>query len=126
MADQNDVRQIALSLPGAVEVEGRFSFTVVNGGKAKPFAWVWLERVDPRKARVPNDSVLGVRVESVAEKDVLVQSQPQKFFTEPHYDGYPAVLVRLANIDVEELRELIVDSWTHQAPRDLRSQSDES
>jgi hypothetical protein len=53
MAAQNDVRRIALSLPEVEETTDRFAFSVRNKGKLKGFAWVWLERVDPRKARVP-------------------------------------------------------------------------
>ena len=58
VATQDDVRRIALALPGAVEVPGEFRFTV--DGRA--FAWPWRERVDPRRARVPNLDVLAVRI----------------------------------------------------------------
>jgi hypothetical protein len=68
MADQKDVRRIALSLPEVREAENRFAFTVENNGKQKGFAWVWLERVEPKKPRVP------------------------------HYNGFPAVLVRLPKV----------------------------
>jgi hypothetical protein len=61
MATQADVRRIALSLPGVREEEGRFAFGVENKGKQKGFAWDWLERVDPKKPRVPRADVLAVR-----------------------------------------------------------------
>ncbi len=95
MANQEDVRRIALSLPGAREAEGRFAFSVENTGKQKAFVWVWLERVKPKKPRVPCADVVAVRVRGRTEKLGLLASDPEKFFTEPHYDGFPAVLVHL-------------------------------
>jgi len=53
------------------------------------------------------------------EKAMLLASDPDKFFTEPHYNGFPAVLVRLPAIGEDELRELITDAWRSQAPRQL-------
>ena len=117
MATQADVRRIALSLPETSEDEGRFAFGVRNGTKRKGFAWVWLERIDPKKARVPNPRVLAVRVADQGEKDMLIASDPEKFFTEPHYNGYPAVLIRLPKVRVGELRELVTDAWRCMAPR---------
>ncbi len=119
MATQQDVRRLALSLPGAVEGEDRFAFSVLNKGKGKGFAWVWMERIAPKKARVPNPDVLAVRVAGQAEKEMLLASDATKFFTEPHYNGFPAVLVRLAAVDVDELEELITDAWFCQAPKAL-------
>ncbi|MGQ0641490.1 MAG: hypothetical protein ACT4P6_12120 [Gemmatimonadaceae bacterium] len=60
MATQADVRRIALSLPGAEEEADRFAFSVANKGKLKGFVWVWLERIAPKKPRVPNASVIAV------------------------------------------------------------------
>lgn len=117
MATQKDVRRIALSLPGVVEHEDRFAFSVENKGKLKGICWVWLERLEPEKARVPQPKVLAVRVGSLAEKDLILESDDVKFFTEPHYNNYPAVLVRLAEIPAKELRALIEDGWRLQAPR---------
>ena len=118
MADQNDVRRIALSLPGVSEGDDRFAFSVLNRGKAKGFAWIWLERIDPKKGRVPNPEVLAIRVEGEVDKQSLIAAEPDKFFTEPHYNGFPAVLVRLAAIEEDELEELLIDAWRIQAPRD--------
>jgi hypothetical protein len=119
MATQADVRRIALSLPGAVEEEGHFAFWVQNKGKAKAFAWVWKERVDPRKARVPQPKVLALRVASLDDKEFLLGLDPEKFFTEPHYNGYPAILVRLPAVTARELRPLITEAWQCQAPGDV-------
>jgi hypothetical protein len=117
MATQKDVRAIALSLPGAREAEDRFAFSVENKGKQKGFCWVWLERVHPKKARVPCPEVLAVRVRDKKEKLALLASDEEKFFTEPHYNGFPAVLVRLREVTRTELRKLIVAAWECQAPR---------
>jgi len=119
MADQNDVRRIAMSLPGASAAKERFAFSVRNRNKERFFVWVWLERIAPKRARVPNSSVLAVRVGDLFEKDMLLASNQEKFFTEPHYDGFPAILVRLPAVDLNELRELITAGWRCQAPRAL-------
>jgi hypothetical protein len=119
MATQADVRRVALALPGTEEENGRFAFGIRNKDKLKGYAWVWLERVDPKKARIPNPAVLAVRVDSLATKDMMIGAEPKKFFTEPHYNGYPAVLVRLAEVRVPELRQLLADAWRCQAPASL-------
>jgi hypothetical protein len=119
VARQSDVRRIALSLPDTLEAEDGFGFSVRNGAKEKGFAWVWKERVDPKRARVAQPKVLVVRVANGAEKEALIASDPEKFFTEPHYNGFPAVLVRLPAIGVKELRELLTDAWRAQAPKAL-------
>ena len=93
MATQSDVRRIALSFPETEEAEDRFAFSVRNKGKLKGFIWVWLERTAPGKPRVPNAAVIAVRVANLVDKDLLITAEPTKFFTEPHYNGFPAVLV---------------------------------
>lgn len=119
MATRADVRRIALSFPETEEEPGRFAFAVRNKGKAKGFVWVWLERVDPKKARVPQPKVVAIRVASLDDKEFLLASNPRKFFTEPHYNGYPAVLVWLAAVTVRELRALLLEAWRSQAPKGL-------
>jgi hypothetical protein len=125
MATQDDVRRIALALPGAFEEERGFAFAVLNRGKRKGFAWIWLERIQPKKTRVPCPRVIAVRVADEAEKEMLLAADEEKFFTEPHYNGYPAVLVRLSAIGVDELTELITDAWRCQAPVALVAAYDE-
>jgi hypothetical protein len=124
MADQDDVRRIALSRPQTIEAEDRFAFSVVHNGKQKGILWVWHERVEPKKPRVPRPDVVAIRVANESEKETLLASDPDKFFTEPHYNGFPAVLVRLAAIERDELAELITDAWLCQAPRVLASAFD--
>jgi hypothetical protein len=121
MATQDDVRRIALSLPETEEADDRFAFAVRNKGKLKGFVWVWLERIEPKKPRVPQPDVIAVRVVSLAEKDRILASGSTKFFTEPHYNGFPAILVNLPAISVRELEPLIKEAWRCQAPKDLKA-----
>ena len=65
MATQADVRRIALALSGTVESKTDFAFSLIVKEKAKGYAWVWKERVDPKKSRVPNPKVLAVRTASL-------------------------------------------------------------
>jgi hypothetical protein len=82
-------------LPETEEAPNHFAFSVRNKGKLKGFGWVWMERVAPKKPRVPQPSVIALRVASLDDKDFLLALDPARFFTEPHYNGFPAVLVRL-------------------------------
>ena len=123
MATQHDVRRIALSLPETREDDGYFAFSVRSGRKAKGIAWIWRERVHPRKPRVLNPHVLAIRVADLDAKEMLLMAEPDKFFTEPHYDGYPAVLVRLAAVGRAELRRLLEQAWAVQAPKALLAKS---
>jgi hypothetical protein len=115
MADQDDVRRIALSLPEVEEAEDRFAFSV----RGKGIAWVWMERTAPKQPRVPRSDALAIRVPNAAEKESLLAADQEKFFTEPHYNGFPAILVRLPAISPAELRELLTDAWRTQAPKSL-------
>jgi len=107
MVTIEEFRAIAGSLPGAVEDDGP-SFAV-NG---RAFAWPWRERVHPKKAKVPRPECPVVPVASLDDKEALVHGEPGAFFTEPHYDGYKAVIVRLAEIDQARLREVLEDAHT--------------
>ena len=97
MATQADVRRIALSLPDTEEAPNHFAFSVRNRGKLKGF--------------------VAVRVANLSDKDVLLALVPEKFFTEPHYNGFPAVLVRLPAVTARELRPMITEAWRCQAPK---------
>jgi hypothetical protein len=120
MATRADVRRIAMSLPAVEEARVGFAFSVPDKkGKLKGFVWVWMERVVPKKPRVPNPGVIAVRVANVGQKNALLSADPKKFFTEPHYDGFPAVLVRLEAVSVADLKVLIAEAWRCQAPAEL-------
>ena len=109
----------AAEMPATSEAEDHFAFSVCNKGKQKGFVWAWNERVEPKKPRVPRADVVAVRVVDRFDKEALLASDEEKFFTEPHYNGFPAVLVRLSLIGLEELEELIFGAWRCQAPRAL-------
>jgi hypothetical protein len=120
VATWDDVRRIATSLPETVADETGSSYVVAG----KAICWTWLERIDPKRARVPNPSVLAVRVAHESEKELLIDMDPAVFFTEPHYNGYPAILVRLAAIDVETLERILRDAWRTRAPKTLITEGD--
>lgn len=124
MATQQDVCRIAMSLPEAFQEEKGFAFAVLNKGKRKGFAWVWQERIHLKKPRVPRPDVIALRVADESEKQMLLASDPAKFFTEPHYNGFPAILVKLPAIESDELAELITDAWRCQASAALVSEFD--
>ncbi|MFZ4508633.1 MAG: MmcQ/YjbR family DNA-binding protein [Fimbriimonas sp.] len=116
-ATLDDVRRICSSLPGAIEGgEERFGFSVLVKGKGKGFVWTWAERVHPRKPKVINESVVAVVVPSLLTKDLLIEANPNAFFTEDHYNGYPAILVRLDRVELEELESVLYEAWKCKAP----------
>lgn len=117
MATQDDVRRVALALPATTQDPTSFRFFV----DGKQFAWSWLERVDPKRARVPSPDVIAVRVADETEKEALLAMDANIFFTEAHYDGYPAVLVRLPAIDQGLLQVILTDAWRSRAPQHLHA-----
>ena len=107
MADADDVREIALSLDGVVEIESDgFDFRVDNKG----FVWSYPERV-PGKPRVIRTDVAVVYVGDEAEKQALLQGEPDLFFTADGYDGWPLVMLRLDKVNRRRLKELVTDAW---------------
>src|SRR4051812_25200897 len=67
----------------------------------------------------PDGPILGARVEHLVAKEAMIADDPDVFFTTPHFDGYPAVLVRLDRIGVDDLDEVIVEAWLARAPARL-------
>jgi hypothetical protein len=115
MATREDVRRIAISLPEVVAEPGELAFRV----DGKLFAWPWMERIQPKKPRVANPDVIGVRVANELEKQSLLALDPDVFFTEPHYDGFPAILVRIPAIPLDLLETVLTEAWRIRAPRRL-------
>jgi hypothetical protein len=105
VATEKDVRRIALSLPETIEKPWFNS----PGFRVKDKGFL--------RIRSEAEGGLVVFVSDLGEKEALLASDPEKFFTTPHYDGYPTVLVNLRAIGVQELRELITDSWRLKAPK---------
>jgi hypothetical protein len=112
MATEEDVRHIALSLPEVTEKP----WFKTPGYRVKDKGFL--------RIRMEAEGGLVVFVSDLAEREMLLASDPEKFFTTPHYDGYPVVLVNLPAIDVDELTELIVDSWRIKAPKRVLKEHD--
>jgi hypothetical protein len=118
MADLDDVRRIALSLPETSEKSSRDGHAHWQV-KDKLFVWERpLRQSDLRAlgAAAPEGTILGARVPDEGAKLALVSAQPDVYFTTPHFNGYPAVLVRLGVIPLGELEELVVEAWLNRAP----------
>lgn len=119
MATWRDVQRIALALPRATEEatrSGNAAWLVSD----KFFAWERPLRKSDLTAlgdRAPTGAILGVRVADLEMKEVLLASNPQAFFTTPHFDGYPAVLIRLPKIPAKLLKDVIVEAWLARAPK---------
>jgi len=117
MATLDDVRAIALAFPGVIErVDGQrggLSWRTASGG----FVWERgpsghdLQQLDALGRQWPDGVVVGVRTDGEQAKLALIETYPDAFFTIPHFDGYPAVLVRLDAIDLDLLREVVTDAW---------------
>lgn len=119
MATWRDVQRIALALPGATE-EATSSGNAAWLVSDKFFAWERPLRKSDLAAlgdKAPSGAILGVRVADLELKEVLLASNPQVFFTTPHFDGYPAVLIRLPKIPAKLLKDVIVEAWLARAPK---------
>jgi hypothetical protein len=120
VATWDDVRRLALELPETSEVisRGNAQWRV----RDKLFVWERpLRQTDLRAlgSSAPEGPILGARIEHVGVREALIGDSPGIYFTIPHFDGYPAILVRLGEIDAAELRELIVEAWLLRAPKRL-------
>jgi hypothetical protein len=120
VATWDDVRRIAMGMPEASERESRG----MRQWRVKDKLFVWerpLRRADLAALGdlAPGGPVLGARVEHLVAKEALVADPSGVFFTTPHFDGYPAVLVRLDAISVDDLEEVVVEAWLARAPRRL-------
>ncbi|HKE66569.1 MAG TPA: MmcQ/YjbR family DNA-binding protein [Micromonosporaceae bacterium] len=119
MATWEDVRAVALALPETIERSGRDG---LRDWRVKDKGFVWERPL--RKADLvalgdaaPTGAILGARLPDVGAKAALIADDPDVYFTTPHFDGYPAILVQLDHIGPDELEELIVEAWLVQAPK---------
>ena len=123
MATWDDVRRIALALPDTSErvARGVCQWRV----KDKLFAWerpLRRKEIEALGAHAPDGPILGARVEHLGAKEALLSDDPRIYFTTSHFDGYPAILVRLDRIGVDELTEVVVEAWLARAPKRVREE----
>ena len=123
MATWEDVRRIANSLPEVSEEDVRGSLA----WRVNKTLFVWerpLRRSDLEALgdAAPVGPILGARIPELGVKEALIASDPDVYFTTPHFDGYPAILVVLDNIARPELEELIIEAWLSRAPKRLVKQ----
>jgi hypothetical protein len=121
VATLDDAADIALGLPGVTEGERHGNRTWVVDGKV--FAWERsFSKADIRRfgdATPPAGPILAVRVEDLSEKEAVLAAGSEAIFTIPHFDGFPAVLVQLDEVEIRELHDLVVDGWLARAPTAL-------
>jgi hypothetical protein len=121
MATLDDAAAIAVSLTEVTEGERYGNRTWAVGGKAfaweRPFSKADIKRFGDETP--PDGPILAVRVEDLAEKEAVLAAATKGFFTIPHFDGYPAVLIQLKNVGKRALREAILDGWLCCAPPKL-------
>jgi hypothetical protein len=112
MATEDDVREIAMALPQVTEEQwyGTPGYRVAGKGFLR--------------LRTEAEGGLVVFVPDLGEKEALLAANPEAYYTTPHYDGYAAILVNLAAVDLAEFRELITESWRIKAPVKLRMSFD--
>ena len=120
MATWDDVQRLAMAMPQSDERISREN----RQWRVKDKLFVWerpLRRSDLEALgdAAPDGPILGARVEHLVAKEALLADDPSVFFTTPHFDGYPAVLVRLDEISVEDLEEVVVEAWLCRAPKRL-------
>ncbi len=119
MTDAAAARRLALSLPGVTDRSKEASVAVYVADKL--LAWSWPQRVKAKSPRVPRLDVLVLRCPLEA-KEIMLEAEPDKFFTDPHYDDYPAILLRLDAVDEAELKAILTSAWLSAAPANLLAQ----
>ncbi len=125
MAGFEDVRRIAMALPGSEERTSREHLQWRVGGKL----FVWERPLRAREVQelggaAPDGPILGARVEHLHAKEALLASEPETYFTTSHFDGHPSVLVRLDRIGLPELEEAVTEAWFARAPPKLRAEAE--
>jgi hypothetical protein len=122
VADADDVRRLALALPDVEEIDSDgFDFRVDGKG----FIWSYPERTPGQPRRIRTDIAV-LYVGDEAEKQALLLGEPEIFFTTSGYDGWPLVMLRLAEIDAGRLAELVTDAWRMRAPEALAAELGEA
>ncbi len=124
MASMDDVSRIATGLPQVTEGERHGNLTWYVGGKAftweRPFSKADIRRFGD--ATPPAGAIVAVRVADLADKEAVLASSSEAFFTIPHFDGYAAILIQLQTVTKKALREAIIDGWLASAPPALANE----
>jgi hypothetical protein len=123
VASWDDVARLALELPETSERSSRG----LRSWRVAHKLFVWERPLRPADVRAlgaiaPKGPILGARVEHTGAKEALLATDPDVFFTTPHFDGYPAILIRLDRITPPDLEEIITEAWLAQAPKRLAQQ----
>jgi hypothetical protein len=121
VASWDDVRRLALALPETTEETKWGNTTWCVRGKGfvweRPLRRSDLAALEELGRPAPDGPILGVRVPDLGAKEALIADDPAVYFTVPHFDGYPSVLVRLDRIPLDELEELVTEAWLARAPK---------
>ena len=123
MAGWKDVSRIALALPETSE--GRSHEHACWSVRGKMFAWERPLRrsdIEALGKSAPKGAILGVRTESLIAKEAMLRAMPDACFTTPHFNGYPAVLVKLGKVSPKKLEALLIEAWLARAPKKVANE----
>jgi hypothetical protein len=126
MATMEDAERLATGLPAVTEGTSFRHRTWMVGGKG--FTWErQFSKADIKRfgeQPVPQGPILAVRTADLAEKEAVLAEARAGFFTIAHFNGYPALLIQLSEVNEDDLREAITDAWLAVAPPALAARLD--